>query len=171
MAEFVEVSTRELTFNVFDTVSNQWAVIATQDEGKVNGMTISWFQMGYLWRHDVVTVYVRPQRHTFPLINEQKTFGLCFFNHQGDNKQKLGYLGSASGKNEDKLAKCGFDARYDGETPYIAQADMVFICEKLYEQDIDPAGFDDSTIDSKEYAIKDYHRMYVAKIVKVLKRV
>ena len=42
---------------------------------------------------------------------------------------------------------------------------LTIVCEKLYYQDLDPKGFIDETLDSKNYALKDYHRMYVGKIV------
>lgn len=170
MAEFKEVSTRDLSFNVFQTVANEWAVVTVQDEGKVNGMTVSWFQMGHMWRDDVVTVYVRPQRHTYPLINRADTFSLCFFEQTPEAKKQMSYLGSASGKEHDKLAECGCTAGYDDLTPYIEQAKWAFICEIIYEQDIDPTGFRDKAIVEKEYAPQDFHRMYVGRIKKVLVR-
>lgn len=165
---FKEVSTRDLTFNVFETIANEWGVVTMQDEGKVNAMTVNWFQMGHLWREDVVTIYIRPQRHSYPLLNAEATFSMCIFAPNDETKKKLAFLGSASGKDHNKLAECGYDTLYDGETPYIAQAKWVFICEKLYVQDLVPEGFLNRKFADKEYASGDYHRMYVAKIKKVL---
>ena len=165
---FQEVSTRDLSFKVFETIANVWGVVTMQDEGKVNAMTVNWFQMGHLWRDDVVTVYIRPQRHSYPLMNARDTFSVCIFEPNDEDRKKLSFLGSASGKDHDKLAECGYTAQYDGETPYIAQAKWVFICEKIYVQDLDPAGFLDREFADKEYQAGDYHRMYVARIKKVL---
>lgn len=168
MGEFKEVSTRELDFNVFETIEREWGVFTIQDVGKVNGMVISWFQMGHVWQKDLVTVYIRPQRHSFSLVNQEKTFSLCFFGMEEKDRKHLSYLGSASGRDHDKLAECGYHTLYDGETPYIAEAKWVFICEKVYEQDIKEANFMDRELMEKVYPQKDFHRMYMAKIIKVL---
>ena len=163
-----EVSSRELSFNAFRSINEEWAVLVTQDAGKVNGMTVNWFQLGYLWNEDVVTVYVRPQRHTYPLINSLNTFSLCFLAQTPEAREQLAYLGSASGRDQDKLAHCGLLAAYDGATPYIQQARWVFICEILYQQDLDPQGFRDPAFRDQKYAEGDYHRMYVGRIKRVL---
>ena len=47
------------------------------------------------------------------------------------------------------------------------QAKTVFVCRKMAFQDIDPKGFLDPSI-MDTYALKDYHRMYVGAIEKVL---
>ena len=165
---FKEVRTRDLTFNVFETIAYEWGVVTMQDEGKVNAMTVNLFQMGHLWREDVITIYIRPQRHSYPLLNTEATFSMCIFAQDDETKKKLAFLGSASGKDHDKLAECGYTTLYEGETPYIAQAKWVFICEKLYVQDLVPESFLNHEFADKEYAADDYHRMYVARIKKVL---
>ena len=93
---------------------------------------------------------------------------MCIFAQDDETKKKLAFLGSASGKDHDKLAECGYTTLYEGETPYIAQAKWVFICEKLYVQDLVPESFLNHEFADKEYAADDYHRMYVARIKKVL---
>jgi len=47
---------------------------------------------------------------------------------------------------------------------------LVFICRKLYFQDISPNGFIDFDIDKTIYSKKDYHRMYVGAIERVLSK-
>lgn len=165
---FREVSTRKLKFNVFETIANEWGVVTMQDDGKVNAMTVNWFQMGHLWREDVVTIYIRPQRHSYPLLNQEETFSLCFFAPNEETRKKLAFLGASSGKDCDKLAECGYSAQYDGATPFIAQAKWAFICEKIYVQDLERQGFLNQDLVAKEYAANDYHRMIVARIKKVL---
>ena len=46
-----------------------------------------------------------------------------------------------------------------------SESRLTIVCEKLYYQDLDPKGFVDESLDGKNYAQKDYHRMYVGKIV------
>ena len=96
-----KIEIEKLDRNLISLIHNDWAVLTVQDEGKVNGMTVNWVQMGWLWNKAVVTVYVRPQRHTYPLIERENSFSLAFFDN--DQREKLAYLGKASGKDEDKL--------------------------------------------------------------------
>ena len=46
----------------------------------------------------------------------------------------------------------------------------MLVCRKLYWQDMDPDHFLDPEIDSRFYAQKDYHRVYVGEIVEAYKR-
>lgn len=156
----------ELDNNIFDLISKDWGVITVNAKDKVNGMTVSWVQMGHLWNKDVVTVYVRPQRYTYEFINQEDTFSLAFFD---DNYRKeLAYLGSASGRNEDKLAHCNFTTSIVDNTPVIDQAKLVFVCRKLYEVDLKEENFVDNDIMNKCYPGKDFHRAYTAEIMSVL---
>ena len=50
----------------------------------------------------------------------------------------------------------------------LAEADMVFVCRKLYEDEIKPENFIAKENDGKWYPEKDYHTVYIAEITKVL---
>ena len=67
---FKKEKIEDLKVNLIKAIHLDWPVLTVKDNNKVNGMTVNWVQLGYLWNKHVVTVYVRPQRHTFPLINE-----------------------------------------------------------------------------------------------------
>ena len=45
---------------------------------------------------------------------------------------------------------------------------MIFVCKKLYHQEMKPECFDAPENDAKWYPDKDYHTMYIAEIQKVL---
>ncbi len=45
---------------------------------------------------------------------------------------------------------------------------MVLVCKKLYRQDFDPACFLDPSLDAANYPKKDYHKMFIGSIEKVL---
>lgn len=148
------------------TIHQGWAVLTVQDQDKVNGMTVNWVQIGYLWNRPVVSVYVRPQRHTFGLINEASTFSLAFFDDS--HRANLAYLGKASGKEEDKLKHCEYSVSYTEQTPWINEARMVLLCKKCYVQDMDKASFLDPTILDSAYPKEDFHRLIVAEITDTL---
>jgi len=57
----------------------------------------------------------------------------------------------------------------DGTTAY-EEADLIFVCRKLYAQEMKPECFTVDGPDEKWYPGKDYHTMYMGEIVKVLVR-
>ena len=59
--------------------------------------------------------------------------------------------------------------RQDGTTAY-EEADLIFVCRKLYAQEMKPECFTVDGPDEKWYPGKDYHTMYMGEIVKVLVR-
>lgn len=161
-----QINISELNNNVFELISKDWGILAVQTGDKANGMTVSWLQMGHLWNKNVITVYVRPQRFTYPFINDEDTFSLAFFDEK--YRKELSYLGSKSGRDFDKLAQCGMTSSVVDNTPVINEAKLVFVCKKLYVHDLKEEEFLNKDIDKKEYAKKDYHRVYVGEITSVL---
>ena len=47
---------------------------------------------------------------------------------------------------------------------------MIFVCRKLYAQEMYPECFVDTECDTKWYPQNDYHTMYIGEIEKVLVR-
>lgn len=167
MSEFIEVKPKELSLNPFKTIGEDWLLIAAKSGDRVNAMTASWGGLGVIWGKDVAYIFVRDSRFTKTLIDSSNGFSLSVFDHKA-NAKLLGYMGSASGRDEDKLAKAGLNVLMDGETPYFGEAQTVLVCRKLSVQPINPAGFIDSSIDKDFYGSKDYHKMYIGEITRVL---
>ena len=163
---FKEINVYELNDNVFKLFAKDWAIINVDCGHKVNSMTASWLQIGHLWQEYVVSVYVRKQRYTYEFIDQANTFSISFFDDQ--YRKELVYLGQYSGRDVDKLAQCHFTCSKDGEIPYIDQSKMTLICEKLYHYDLDEKHFDEQKIVDMHYPEKDFHRVYVARIKKIL---
>lgn len=165
-----EISYKELNINPITKIADEWVALVTGKSGdKINAMTLSWGEIGSLWGHSsgmpVVTIYVRPQRFSKILLDQEEYFTLCFF----DNKKKeLAYLGSHSGRNEDKIAKVGFHNVILKDYSYIEEASLVLVCKKIYRQTLKEECFIDKNIIEDCYSNKDFHDMYIAKIEKVL---
>ncbi len=88
-------------------------------------------------------------------------------------KKTLGYLGSTSGRDEDKIAKVGYTVLMDGETPYCEQAKVTFICKKLSRYCLGKEGMIDGNVIPRWYSREDennYHDMYIGALEKVLVR-
>ena len=163
--QFQEFSTLDIKDNPFQLISKDWALITTQCGDRVNTMTASWGGMGTLWNKDVAFIFIRPQRLTYEYIEKSEVFSLNFLPES--YRKQLNLCGTKSGREIDKIETCGFTVGYSEDTPYLEQARLALVCRKLYFSDIDPKNFIDPTID-KNYAAKDYHRMYVGEIIKVL---
>ena len=74
------------------------------------------------------------------------------------------------GRDCDKDKEAGLTPYYvEGTTTY-EEADLVFVCRKLYAQPMKPEFFTVDGPDEKWYPQKDYHTMYLGEIVKVLVR-
>ena len=95
-------------------------------------------------------------------------FSLCVMDKSF--KKQMAYLGSTSGRDEDKIAKAGLTPVYADNTVYFEEAKLVFVCKKVYAAEIQPSGIIYQETIDKSYPQGDYHTMYVGKIEKVLVR-
>ncbi|MCC2255998.1 flavin reductase family protein [Ruminococcus sp. CLA-AA-H200] len=166
---FHETDISSLSFNPFDKISRQWMLITAGDKENSNTMTASWGGVGIMWGKPVATAYIRPQRYTKEFVDKNEYFTLSFLPEQ--YRKALNVCGSVSGRDvEDKWAQAGLHpCEIDGTTA-VEEAEEIFVCRKLYAQEMVPECFIDTTCDEKWYPEKDYHTMYIAEIVKVLKK-
>lgn len=163
---FREIKPEELSKNAFTMIGKEWLLVTAEKEGKANSMTASWGGVGVMWGKNVAFVVIRPQRYTKEFIDSSDTFSLSVLDDS--YRKTLSYLGSVSGRNEDKIQKSGLVLSHDGETPYFSEANTVLICRKLYAQEFKPECFIDPEPEHKWYPDKDYHTMYIVEIQKVL---
>jgi len=166
---FQEIDITKLNFNPFTKIDKEWMLITAGSAKKCNTMTASWGGLGVLWQKYVSFIFIRPQRYTLEFLQKEEYYSLSFFDES--NRKALAYCGSHSGRDGDKFEKSGLTPVYDEASPYFEEAKLVFICRKMHEQTIDPACFVDPTIDSQCYPQKDYHKLFVGDIVKVLEKV
>lgn len=164
---FREAAIESLEFNPFQKISKEWMLITAGDEEKSNTMTASWGGLGIMWGKNVATAYIRPQRYTKEFVDREEVFTLSFLPEE--YREVLRVCGSVSGKNvENKWEDAGLHPYYVDGTTAVEEAEMVFVCRKLYAQDMKPEHFTDTECDGKWYPNHDYHTMYIAEITKVL---
>ncbi|MBE6052578.1 MAG: flavin reductase family protein [Clostridium sartagoforme] len=166
MSNLKEIKANELNESTFKLIGDNWMLITAAKDGKVNTMTASWGGFGILWNKKVVYTFVRPQRYTKEFIDASPTFSLTFFNESF--RKDLSYLGTVSGRDEDKLSKTNLSITYIDDTPSFNEAKLTIICRKIYAQELDPNCFIDKSIDTRCYPDKDYHTVYVAEVEKIL---
>ena len=132
-----EIEPSALDKNVFQLVGEDWMLVTAGGPDKLNTMTASWGGLGVIWGEPAATVYLRPQRYTKEFVDAHDTFTLSFFD-EGWRKQ-LAYLGTVSGRDEDKVAKAGLTPAFDQAGPYFEEASLVFVCRKAYVQAFEEA--------------------------------
>jgi flavin reductase (DIM6/NTAB) family NADH-FMN oxidoreductase RutF len=153
----------ELTVRPFHILDTQWALLVGGRE-RPNPMTVSWGGLGTLWNRPVVTVYVRPTRFTYGLLEAHPEFTLCFL--PPTMKAALDLCGSRSGRDTDKWAAAGLRAEPSAAVavPRVAGATLALEGRVLASSDLDPTRFLDPKIESL-YPQRDYHRVYLGEVV------
>ncbi len=164
---FKEIKVTEIPFSVFE-LKNKWMLVTASKGDQVNTMTASWGGFGIMWNKEVAFVVIRPQRYTKEFVDNSESFSLSFFNDSF--KKQLSYLGSTSGRDENKIEKAGLTVAYEGATPYFTEAETVITVKKLYAQPMEENCFIEKDIIDKWYKDKDFHILYIAEIEKVLQK-
>lgn len=162
----MNINPKELQENIFQMIADKWMLITAGNETEQNTMTASFGGFGVLFFKNVAHIYVRPERHTFKFLEQYDTFSLSFFDDSF--KSKLAYCGKVSGRDENKIDKCGFTVEFKNGTPYFKEAQTTIICKKLYRQDIEKDCFTDNEAFEKTYSSGGMHRMYIGEITEII---
>ena len=85
-------------------------------------------------------------------------------------KKQMAYLGSVSGRDENKIEKAGLTKVFADNSVYFEQAKLVFICRKEFATELKEGDFIDKKVFEQAYSNNDLHTMYVGKIEKILVR-
>lgn len=166
MSNFKEIKPEELNKSAFQLIGGDWMLITAEKGDKTNTMTASWGGLGVMWNKNVAYMVLRPQRYTKEFVDNSDTYSLCFFDDI--YKKQLAYLGSVSGRDEDKISKTGLTVVHCDGTPYFEEARIVIICKKLFAQELTPESFIEKNLIEKNYPNKDFHTLYISEIEKIL---
>jgi len=165
-----EIEISQLQFNPMTMIANEWMLLtAGTKEGGYNAMTCSWGHLGSIWGHGggrpTAVCYVRPQRYTKEFLDREELYTLSFFTGY---KKELAYIGSHSGREEDKLAACGLTPFFGEGYTGVEQARLTLVCRKLYRAPLVEEGFLHHETVEDNYPQRDFHDLYIGEIVKVL---
>ena len=110
-------------------------LMTTAAEGKVNTMTIGWGTIGIEWGKPIFIAFVRDSRYTKELLDKNGEFTINV--PMGDiDKKILGYCGTKSGRDTDKIADLGLTLE-NGEkvsVPGIKELPLTLECKVIYRQ-------------------------------------
>ncbi len=150
-------------------------LLTTKNGEEVNSMTISWGQLGIEWNKIIFTTYVRENRHTRKMLDSGE-FTINVPLERKSVAKILGYCGTKSGKNVNKISEMNLTL-VDGvnvSVPAIKELPLTLECKVLYKQMQDKDEIQEQ-INNDCYpqdvpsdfsgANKDYHVMFYGEIV------
>ena len=158
----------QLEFNPFDKIGKDWMLVTAGNEEKANTMTASWGGVGVMWGKNVAFVFIRDSRYTKEFIDREGRFSLSFPSDQ--YRKEMKFLGTVSGRDEDKIKEAKVHVGYYDGVPYIDEGNLILICKVMSCTPIKKEDYIDDTIDGQWYASGDYHNMYVAEITHLMAR-
>lgn len=164
-----KIEIQDFNENVFKLIGDDWLLINTYNEEKVNSMTASWGGMGVLWNKEVAYIFIRPQRYTQELLPNNEYFSLSVMGEE--YRDVLNYLGSVSGRDENKLEKANLAVTKDENgAPIIEEARLNIMVRKLFCQQMTEDAFADKDLVDINYPNKDFHFVYVLEILKIIEK-
>jgi len=167
MAQWKEMSPNQWEESVFRRISKDWMLVtAKKEDGSVNAMTASWGGLGIMWNKPVAFVVIRPQRYTKEFVDASGALSLTFFGEE--YRKMLAYMGTVSGRDENKIAVQGLTVAYEGEIPYFEEANTAMITRVLFAQPYQADSFLDIQMREQMYPTEDYHTLYICEIEKIL---
>ncbi|MDE7264451.1 MAG: flavin reductase [Anaeroplasmataceae bacterium] len=154
--------------NILSELKNKNAIGTAGDKNTgFNCLTVSWGGIGVLWGKEVAFVFVRKSRYTYEFLEKSQSFTLSFLDDC--YKDQVFYLGTHSGRVEDKVKNAGlsytYDPDYDGA--YIKEASYCFKMKKLYEISLPWEKLPKDIIE-KFYKDGDEHTMFICEIKQFL---
>ncbi|MFC2330593.1 MAG: flavin reductase [Treponema sp.] len=127
---------KEKDYKVFEMFDKQWAIVTAGSIEHFNSCTVSWGSLGNIWGGEgkscpIVTVYVHPARYTSEFLKNSDTFTIGFYSET--YRRALTYMGSHSGRSEDKAKAAGLTPLVIGDGVTYKEANLTFLCRKLYQ--------------------------------------
>lgn len=160
-----EIEIKELCKYINPLALEDWPAIAMATDGKeTNGLTIGWAEYGVLWSKPASTVYVHKTRYSKHIFDGAEYYSVCYL--KPEHKESIKYFGTVSGRDENKMAKCGLTIVTDDYAPYFKETDVVVICKIMGNSDFNPESVAENV--KPWYKKEGVHTLYYGEIIKVL---
>ena len=147
------------------------ALVTAKAGDEVNTMTIGWGTLGVEWGKPIFTVFVRQSRHTKKLLDKNGEFTINVPLKGVDRKAILGFCGSKSGRDVDKIKEMELHLEEPDviSVPGIKEFPITLECKVVYKQDQDLSAIaEDKRL--RYYAPNtandgDYHTAYYGEVL------
>jgi flavin reductase (DIM6/NTAB) family NADH-FMN oxidoreductase RutF len=139
-------------------------LVVEDGRGGANPMTIGWAQLGVTWGLPVMSVLVRPSRHTYSLLRSASCFTVCV-PREGEMRKELAFCGSRSGRDADKAKECGLVLR-PGSLPgsfFVEGSALVYECSLLHRTPLTPGALPAELV-SRYYPEGDWHDIFTGEV-------
>jgi len=139
-------------------------LVVEDGKGGANPMTIGWAQLGVTWGLPVMSVLVRPSRHTYHLLRSASCFTVCV-PREGEMKKELAFCGSRSGRGSDKAKDCGLRLK-PGSLPgasFVEGSALVYECYLLHRAPLTPGALPQELV-SRYYPEGDWHDIFTGEV-------
>ncbi|MCM8766752.1 MAG: flavin reductase family protein [Candidatus Omnitrophica bacterium] len=139
-------------------------VCSIDKKGKPNLMAIGWGCIGIVWGQPIFSIFIRPSRYTYNLIEQTDDFSVNIFDDK--YKKVINWCGSVSGRDYDKFKETKLTplkSKYI-MSPIVKEGKINFECIVVAKVDINPEMLDNE-IKERNYKSGDYHRVYLGKIL------
>ena len=148
-----------------DELISEGCLVTAGTIDNFNTMTIGWGMIGTIWRKKTFIVYVKPCRYTYSFMEKNDYFTVSFYDKKF--KKEMGYLGSKSGKDCNKVEDVGFHPIAIGNSVSFEEAKYTIVCKKYYYTDINKDNVLPEDI-NRYYLTEDVHRVYYGEILEII---
>ena len=159
---------KDFNVDIFKLFDDHWALLTAGTLDDYNTMTISWGSLGTIWAprgngRQIATVYVKPSRYTFGYLEKSDYYTISFFPESC--RKDMAYLGSHSGRDEDKLAATSLTpVEKSNGTMGFEEAALTLVCHKLYSDAFKKEGIPADIVQAY-YDGDEPHHFFIGEIV------
>lgn len=163
----------DISENPIKMFSRDWALVAAGSPQGFNALTVAWGALGTAWGNGLplAIIFVSPDRFTHGFLEREQRFSINVL--PGQYRKALGYIGSHSGRDGDKISASGLEYAFtDHSTPVFTQARLVLECGKIYSHSLDSRHFGEVLQNVYEGHLKGLtpHTVYYGEILGCWKR-
>ncbi|MCD8316002.1 MAG: flavin reductase family protein [Eggerthellaceae bacterium] len=150
-------------------------LITTQSYNKTNTMALGWGALAIEWQRPIFIAFVRKNRYTHELLEENPEFTINVPLENSDLKS-MALAGSRTGRGSDKIKTLGLTTEHPEtiSVPGIKEFPLTLECKVIYKQEQDLSAlppedvdkFYPKDVDSNHHGVnKDPHTAYYGEIV------
>lgn len=139
---FVALDPADIAENPIRMFAQDWALVAAGTPEKFNALTVGWGAFGTAWGsgRPLAIVFVSPSRFTHEFLEREPYYSISVLPEEF--RKALDYMGSHSGRDEDKVANAGLACALTGHgVPYFPEARLLMECKKIYSHHLSPEKF------------------------------
>ena len=167
--QWQEIKPQNIDVNAVKLFANDWMLLSAGKDTSMNMMTIAWGALGELWGKPIVTVYVSTDRFTYKFLEDNEYFTVTAFPEQF--RDKLQYIGSVSGRDEDKVKGSGLTPEFTKlGNPIYKEANLAIECKKIYAEQLKKELMPLEQRQWYDEMKLGVHMMYIGEIVNVWKK-